>query len=173
MGLLFKMLGVILFGLVFMVPTMMEDGATEGLSFIDSLYMCTMTAASVGYGDISPQNQAGRTFLSVWLMGGYVIVAQSIVKISDLNQRLSQRNAEQSVLNRDVGVELLGMDVDQDGGVDLYEFMTHMAVAMGKMRRHEIAEIKTRFEALDKTGDGMLTREDFAEFKGSLGAEEA
>jgi potassium channel subfamily K len=174
LGLLLKMLGVILFGsLVFMVPTMMEDGATEGLSFIDSLYMCTMTAASVGYGDISPQNQAGRTFLSVWLMGGYVIVAQSIVKISDLNQRLSQRNAEQSVLNRDVGVELLGMDVDQDGGVDLYEFMTHMAVAMGKMRRHEIAEIKTRFEALDKTGDGMLTREDFAEFKGSLGAEEA
>ena len=174
LGLLLKMLGVILFGsLVFMVPTMMEDGATEGLSFIDSLYMCTMTAASVGYGDISPQNQAGRTFLSVWLMGGYVIVAQSIVKISDLNQRLSQRNAEQSVLNRDVGVELLGVDVDQDGGVDLYEFMTHMAVAMGKMRRHEIAEIKTRFEALDKTGDGMLTREDFAEFKGSLGAEEA
>ena len=169
-GLLFKMLGVILFGsLVFMVPTMMKDGATEGLSFIDSLYMCTMTAASVGYGDISPQNQAGRTFLSLWLMGGYVIVAQSIVKISDLNQRLSQRNAEQGVLNREVGVELLGMDVDHDGGVDLYEFTTHMAIAMGKMQRHEIAEIKARFEALDRTGDGKLTREDFVEFKGSLG----
>ena len=93
---MFKMLVVILFGsLVFMVPTMMEDGATDGLSFIDSLYMCTMTAASVGYGDISPKNQAGRAFLSVWLMGGYVIVAQSIVRISDLNQKLSQRNAEQ------------------------------------------------------------------------------
>ena len=101
--------------------------------------------------------------------GGYVIVAQSIVKISDLNQRLSQRNAEQGVLNREVGVELLGMDVDHDGGVDLYEFTTHMAIAMGKMQRHEIAEIKARFEALDRTGDGKLTREDFVEFKGSLG----
>ena len=80
MGLLFKMLGVILFGLVFMVPTMMEDGATEGLSFIDSMCMRTMTAASVGYGDISPQNQAGRTFLSVWLMGGYSTVRYSIIR---------------------------------------------------------------------------------------------
>ena len=87
------------------------------------------------------------------------------MKISDLNQKLSQRNAEQSVLNRDVGVELLGMDVDHDGGVDLYEFVTHMAVAMGKMQRHEIVEIEARFKALDKTGDGKLTREDFVEFK--------
>lgn len=166
LGLFLKMLGVVIFGsIVFMVPTMMENNATEGLSFIDSLYMCTMTAASVGYGDISPKNQSGRTFLSIWLMGGYVIVAQSIVKISNLNQKLSQRLAEQNVLNRQVGIELLGMDTDNDGSVDLYEFTTHMAIAMGKMKRHEIDEIRERFIALDKTGDGKLSREDFMEFE--------
>ena len=45
----FKIVMVIISGaLVYMIPGMMEDGQ-PGLPFVDSLYMCTMTASSIGY----------------------------------------------------------------------------------------------------------------------------
>ena len=63
-----KIVLVIISGsLVYMIPGMMEDGK-PGLAFVDSLYMCTMTASSIGYGDLHPRNQAGRTFLIFWMI---------------------------------------------------------------------------------------------------------
>ena len=108
-----------------MIPGMMEDGK-PGLPFVDSLYMCTMTASSIGYGDLHPQNQAGRTFLIFWMISGYVVMASSIREISQLYLKLKERHAEQRILNREVGQEVLGLDEDGDGEVDRYEYLSHM-----------------------------------------------
>eukprot|EP00946_MAST-07B_sp_MAST-7B-sp1_P003814 g3814.t1 len=145
---------------VYMIPGMMEDGK-PGLPFVDSLYMCTMTASSIGYGDLHPRNQAGRTFLIFWMISGYVVMASSIREISQLYLKLKERHAEQRILNREVGQEVLGLDEDGDGEVDRYEYLAHMVVAMGKMHKHEVIEIMTRFDELDRTGDGRLSRADF------------
>lgn len=145
---------------VYMIPGMMEDGK-PGLPFVDSLYMCTMTASSIGYGDLHPRNQAGRTFLIFWMITGYVVMASSIREISQLYLKLKERHAEQRILNREVGQEVLGLDEDGDGEVDRYEYLAHMVVAMGKMHKHEVLEIMARFDELDTTGDGRLSRADF------------
>ena len=156
-----KIVLVIISGsLVYMIPGMMEDGK-PGLAFVDSLYMCTMTASSIGYGDLHPRNQAGRTFLIFWMISGYVVMASSIREISQLYLKLKERHAEQRILNREVGQEVLGLDEDGDGEVDRYEYLAHMVVAMGKMHKREVNEIMDRFDELDKTGDGRLSRADF------------
>ena len=158
---LMKILLVIFSGsLFYMIPGMMEDGE-PGLAFVDSLYMCTMTASSIGYGDLHPRNQAGRTFLIFWMISGYVVMASSIREISQLYLKLKERHAEQRILNREVGQEVLGLDEDGDGEVDRYEYLAHMVVAMGKMHKREVKEIMQRFDELDKTGDGRLSRADF------------
>jgi voltage-gated potassium channel Kch len=166
-----KIVLVIISGsLVYMIPGMMEDGK-PGLAFVDSLYMCTMTASSIGYGDLHPRNQAGRTFLIFWMISGYVVMASSIREISQLYLKLKERHAEQRILNREVGQEVLGLDEDGDGEVDRYEYLAHMVVAMGKMHKREVNEIMDRFDELDKTGDGRLSRADFESKEVVVGGE--
>jgi potassium channel subfamily K len=160
-ALLFKMLGVIAIGTIaYMMPGMIEDDK-PGLNFVNSLYMATMTASSIGFGDLSPKNNRGRLFFVFWMIGGYVIVASSIREISQLYLELKERQAEKRILNREVGLEALGMDDDGDGEVDRYEYLSHMVVVLGKMRMHEVQEIMNRFKELDVTGDGKLSRADF------------
>tara|TARA_B110000091_G_C13790347_1_gene465337 strand:+ start:233 stop:2038 length:1806 start_codon:yes stop_codon:yes gene_type:complete len=162
LGLCMKLFGVILVGTVaYMCPGMMQDGE-PGLSFVDSLYMSTMTASSIGFGDFSPDSSRGRLFFVFWMVGGYVIVASSIREISQLYLLLKERQAEMRILNRTVGKEVLRLDDDGDGEVDKFEYLSHMVVVLGKMRRHEVVEIMNRFDELDVTGDGKISHADFA-----------
>lgn len=48
---------------------------TEHLSWIDSIYFCTVTLATVGYGDITPKTDIGKLFTSVYILGGIGIFA--------------------------------------------------------------------------------------------------
>ena len=143
-----------------MLPGMIEDNK-PGLSFVNSLYLATMTASSIGFGDLSPKNNTGRLFFVFWMIGGYVIVASSIREISQLYLKLKEREAEMRILNQKVGSEVLGLDADGDGEVDKFEYLSHMIVVLGKMQRHEVMEIMTRFKELDVTGDGKISSADF------------
>ena len=160
-ALLLKLFATILVGtIVFMLPGMIEDNK-PGLSFVNALYLATMTASSIGFGDLSPKNNTGRLFFVFWMIGGYVIVASSIREISQLYLKLKEREAEMRILNRKVGSDVLGLDADGDGEVDKFEYLSHMIVVLGKMQRHEVMEIMTRFKELDVTGDGKISSADF------------
>ena len=47
----------------------------EGWSWVDSFYFCTITLASVGYGDFAPTTEASRAFTVVYVILGLGIVA--------------------------------------------------------------------------------------------------
>jgi voltage-gated potassium channel len=73
----------------------------EGWSLADSLYATIQTLTTVGYGDVTPQTQAGRFFASVYMFVGvgavlYVLTAtvQSIVQsemVATFGMRRRQR----------------------------------------------------------------------------------
>ena len=48
---------------------------TEGMSWVDAFYFCTVTLATVGYGDITPKTDAGKIFTSFYILGGVGIIA--------------------------------------------------------------------------------------------------
>lgn len=47
---------------------------TEGLSWIDAIYFCVVTLATVGYGDIVPRTTAGKLFTAVYILSGIGII---------------------------------------------------------------------------------------------------
>ena len=69
----------------------------EGWSILDSLYVTAQTVTTVGYGDLTPQTKAGRSFATVFMVFGVGIVlyaltttVQTIVQ-SELLAALGQR----------------------------------------------------------------------------------
>lgn len=50
----------------------------EDLSWIDSIYLCVITLTTVGYGDITPQTDAGKIFTIFYILTGIGIIATMI-----------------------------------------------------------------------------------------------
>lgn len=60
--------------------SMLSGGAVfyhyvEGLKWLDAFYFCTITLATVGYGDIVPHTDLGKAFTIFYVIGGVGIIA--------------------------------------------------------------------------------------------------
>jgi hypothetical protein len=125
------------------------------------LFVKTVCATTVGYGDFAPQTQEGRLFaiffipLAVGAMGHWLsVVASSIIahRQSSFHRRLQMHELSQSDLDI--------MDEDGDGNVSRAEFLEFMLVAMNKVDKEFIDEMRGHFERLDADNTGVLSRDD-------------
>lgn len=60
--------GMIIFGAVFY-------HIVEKLSWLNAVYFCVITLATVGYGDITPHTDAGKLFTIFYVLVGIGIIA--------------------------------------------------------------------------------------------------
>jgi voltage-gated potassium channel len=73
---------------------------TEKFSWVDSLYFCVVTLATVGYGDIVPKTDAGKLFTTLYIIIGVGIItaffAATIRRRGEMvKERHTKRNGEQ------------------------------------------------------------------------------
>lgn len=77
----FRSLGVIV-GILLLIGTLFYR-QVEGWGWLDSLYFCVITLATVGYGDFSPQTVAGKIFTMIYILLGIGTLVAVLTRLAD------------------------------------------------------------------------------------------
>lgn len=77
----FRSLGVIV-GALLLIGTIFYH-QVEGWGWLDSLYFCVITLATVGYGDFSPQTAAGKIFTMIYILLGIGALVAVLTRLAD------------------------------------------------------------------------------------------
>ncbi|KAF9638413.1 hypothetical protein BFW01_g9310 [Lasiodiplodia theobromae] len=77
-------LSVLAFGILWCVGAVVfwvAERHAQGLSYFQALYFCYVSLLTVGYGDLAPKSNAGRSFFVVWSL---IAVPTMTILISDM-----------------------------------------------------------------------------------------
>jgi voltage-gated potassium channel len=67
----------------------------EGWSYLDALYFCVVSLATVGYGDLTPTTPLARAFTIVYIINGVAILLALFDRIRVVrSRRLTRRRQE-------------------------------------------------------------------------------
>ncbi|KAI9796018.1 MAG: Potassium channel, partial [Candelina submexicana] len=72
----------------------------SGFTFVDALYFCDVTILTVGFGDITANNDAGRGLVFPYSVGGIIILGLVISSISRFSREIGHDKIIKKHLNR-------------------------------------------------------------------------
>lgn len=127
-------------------------------------YFLLITSTTVGLGDVVPSSTFGRATTALFIplvvgaMGRWLSIAASWML--ENRQSAFRRHMEGRELTYE---DLDVMDEDGDGHVTRAEFLEFMLVAMDKVDRDFIEEMRRQFSKLDSDGTGVLSKLDLIE----------
>jgi len=140
-------------------------GIIEGWSVIDILYFASITATTIGYGDLSPQTLSTRLIAVFYLPLCISIMAKIFSDITTIFMEKRAQEAEEKFYDRKLTKDdLKAMDIAKNGSVSVEEFLEFMLVTMNKVESEDIKELKDLYSALDTDADGSLTLNDLHQY---------
>jgi len=147
--------------LFFIIGCSLFIGFMEGWDIVTSIYYCVVTATSVGYGDIAPKTQSMRLFAVLFIPFSIAVMAEFVARVASLYIDRKVYESEQEFLSRKMTVkDFENMDTDGDGFVTHEEFICFMLLAMGKVEKECLDEIKRIFISLDTNSLGKIQRDE-------------
>ena len=141
-------------------------GYREGWSIVSILYFCIMTASTTGFGDFVPHSQLNKLYCVLFLPLAVAVFGEVLGRIASVYVQRKARAKEAALLQRSITLcDLRRMDSNQDGCVDMEEFLTFMLVALQKVEPQLLDDLKATFHALDNNGNGLLDKDDLVELE--------
>jgi hypothetical protein len=74
----------------------------EGWRWLDSLYFCVMTLATVGYGDFTPKTDLGKIFTMLYVFIGIGLLIAVFTRLADALLASQQEQRNQRTRRQDV-----------------------------------------------------------------------
>lgn len=74
--------------------------AVEKLTWLDSVYFCVVTLATVGYGDITPTTELGKAFTILYILLGVGFIAtfaSLMLKKTSLRREIKKEKARAKI----------------------------------------------------------------------------
>lgn len=139
-------------------------------TFVEALYCCVITGTTIGFGDYSPHvkgdqetiNRGGKWFGIFYIIASTIICGQLITRTVGyaVEIREEQRMAEmlrKLKLNDELIREL---DKDGDGDITRSEWIRFCVKRLDLIDPDVMAIITARFDQLDESGDGVISRKE-------------
>jgi hypothetical protein len=120
-------------------------------------YISVITGLSVGYGDFYPTTPQGRTLFTFYMVIAVAVVVSCVGQMAVIVRVLRTSTTSEVV---DIQ-ELMLMDESGEGVIDEREYTMHMLKLSGQVDYGIIDRLEQQFKALDVSGDGTLSMEDF------------
>ena len=139
-------------------------GYREGWSFVSILYFCIMSASTTGFGDFVPQSQINKLYCVFFLPLAVAVFGEVLGRIASVYVQRKARAKEAALLRRSITLcDLRRMDSNEDGCVDMEDFLSFMLVALQKVEPQLLDDLKATFHALDNNGNGLLDKDDLVQ----------
>jgi len=121
-----------------------------------------VTLSTVGYGNVTPSTVGGKVFACFYIIFGVTTVIAFATAIFEKVDEHRQRKFKEQVLRRALisEAQLLEFDVDGNGKIDKYEFLSKMLIETQEVEQSKIEEIMAKFDLLDADGSGEITTEE-------------
>eukprot|EP01043_Picozoa_sp_COSAG02_P040631 COSAG02_NODE_3304_length_6976_cov_6.587902_5_plen_662_part_00 len=149
-----------------MAGDLISPGKTQqGLRVIDALYFTTVTASTVGYGDVTPQSWMGKLFAIVYIPIAVALMSKTIMSIVMIPMEYRRLRLEAYVLDQ-FGDELSAPDfVELKASINIHaeetirknDFTLAMLLRLGRVGKYDITRIEQVFSQLD--GEYSFTAE--------------
>jgi potassium channel subfamily K, other eukaryote len=139
-------------------------GWREGWSFTSTMYFCIMSATTTGFGDYTPHSQIDKLYCVFFLPLAVAVFGEVLGRIASVYIRRKTSQVEKKVLRRSITrFDLRQMDANDDGTVDMEEFLTFMLISLQKVDKKFLNDLKTIFRSLDTNDNGMIDKDDLVE----------
>ena len=73
----------------------------EGWRVLDALYFTIITLTTVGYGDITPQTDAGKIFTMIYIFVGISLISGFIILLGEHSRKLKRFGKKEDFSHRD------------------------------------------------------------------------
>ena len=136
-------------------------GIVEGWGVLPSIYWCVITAASVGYGEMSPKSELSRGLAIFFIPLSVGVIGQGLAGVVNVFVEEEIKKANAKLMSRELTMEDLdNMNTDDDGEVSELEFIEFMLKTMKKVDKALLDDLHRQFRKMDADGSGSLQKAD-------------
>lgn len=132
-------------------------GPSDSMSLITCIYTAAIIAMSIGYGDFVPETDLDRMLICVYIFLGISCVSAAIVQIGGLKITINAYKRQELLESKRLAVTLIAQLDSSERGVNKFEFLAAMLVALEKVGPREIAEIIHQFDEMDSDNRGIVS----------------